>query len=333
MRRRRRDRTQHREIETERARARNLLRGVARRRDQRCPGRSRAACRASPRSSARRRSPPARASSSVPFHSTRAPKRRASATSVARERHAAGRAATSCRAAARGAGPPASARSRAGEKGVLVAVLRARDAVHGRQVECGQDARVGRQQRRDGVAPGRLPLERLAVVARELAVPREHAEEVELDVRVRIHELLHEPRRRARARRCRAPRAIRASSADARRSRRARACRPEIPSSPRTACPRDAARAAPGRRARSNDGGGDANDSRGSRRDWRDLSACAPAKFFANCHAARPLRDPRCKAHCSASRVRASVSRAPAAGFTPKCASHAADRGTDSRPA
>ena len=49
----------------------------------------------------------------------------------------------------------------------------------------------------DGVVPGNLPLERLAVVARELALPGEHAEEMELDVRMRIDELLHEPRRRA----------------------------------------------------------------------------------------------------------------------------------------
>ncbi len=83
------------------------------------------------------------------------------------------------------------------EERVLVAVRRAGDAVDGRQLQRGQDARVGRQQRRDRVAARHLPRERLPVVAVQFAVPRVHAEEVELDVRVRIDELLHEPRRRA----------------------------------------------------------------------------------------------------------------------------------------
>jgi hypothetical protein len=79
----------------------------------------------------------------------------------------------------------------------LVAVLRAGNAVDKGQVEGGEDARVGGQERRHGVVSRGLPLEGLAVVARELAVPREDAKEVKLDVRVRIHELLHEPRARA----------------------------------------------------------------------------------------------------------------------------------------
>ncbi len=46
-------------------------------------------------------------------------------------------------------------------------------------------------------APGALPRERLTVVADGIAVPLEDAEEVKLDVGVRIDEPLHQPRRGA----------------------------------------------------------------------------------------------------------------------------------------
>ena len=66
-----------------------------------------------------------------------------------------------------------------------------------RQQQRAQHERVRGQQRRDVEVARRLPRERLPVVPDRLAVPFEHAEEMELDVRVRIAEALHEPRRGA----------------------------------------------------------------------------------------------------------------------------------------
>ena len=52
------------------------------------------------------------------------------------------------------------------------------------------------------------------------------------------------------------------------------------------------------------DSGSDANEF-SAHAGRRALSAWAPARFLANCQATRPLRDPRCNANWSASRVRA----------------------------
>mgnify|MGYP003493122321 CR=1 FL=1 len=59
--------------------------------------------------------------------------------------------------------------------------------------ERSEHAGVGLQERRHLERAGTLPRERLAVVSDGLAVEREHAEEMELDVRVRIDVLLHDP--------------------------------------------------------------------------------------------------------------------------------------------
>ena len=66
-----------------------------------------------------------------------------------------------------------------------------------RQRQRAQHPRVGRQQRRDIEGAGDLPRKRLPVVADGLAVPFVDAEEMELDMRMRIDEALDEPRRRA----------------------------------------------------------------------------------------------------------------------------------------
>ena len=111
-----------------------------------------------------------------------------------------------------------------------------------------------------------------------LALPLEHAEEIELDVRVRIHELLHDPRRRAADGDARAPRAIRAR-ARARRSRPARACRRETPSSPRTACPRGRCASSTLPIRPQDHGRGDAHDRSRSRlrsRSTTSRATCAP---------------------------------------------------------
>ena len=86
---------------------------------------------------------------------------------------------------------------RACEKRGFSDIARHRDAADRRQRQRAQHERVGRQQRRDVEGAGDLPRERLPVVADGLAVPIEDAEEMELDVRMRIDEALDEPRRRA----------------------------------------------------------------------------------------------------------------------------------------
>ena len=92
---------------------------------------------------------------------------------------------------------PVERRLRAGEKRGLADILGQADAVHGRQQQRAQHERVRRQQGLHGEVARRLPDECLPVVADGLAGPVEHAKEMEQDMRVRIAESLHEPRRGA----------------------------------------------------------------------------------------------------------------------------------------
>jgi hypothetical protein len=69
--------------------------------------------------------------------------------------------------------------------------------VHARQRSARAARRVRGQERRHVETSRDLPLEFLAIVPDRLARPIEHAEKVQLDVRVRIAVALHEPRRGA----------------------------------------------------------------------------------------------------------------------------------------
>jgi hypothetical protein len=88
-------------------------------------------------------------------------------------------------------------RFRAGEERVLAERAGHRDAIDRRQQQRPQHERVRRQERRHVEPAGRLPRERLVVVAVRLAAPLEHAKEMKLDVRVRVDVALDEPRRSA----------------------------------------------------------------------------------------------------------------------------------------
>jgi hypothetical protein len=79
----------------------------------------------------------------------------------------------------------------------LADLRRVGDRVLGRQGERLEHRPVRRQHRPDGQRPEVLPRERLALAAVRLAAPRQHAEEVQADVGVRIGEDAGDPGIRA----------------------------------------------------------------------------------------------------------------------------------------
>ena len=201
------------------------------------------------------------------------------------------------------------------EKCTFIGIGCARDAVYRGQIERRENARIGGQQRRDGIAGWRLPGKRLSVVSVQFTVPSEHAEEMQLDVRVRVNEFLHEPGRGTAHGN---PEFLVQLAYEGRT--RAFVLLELAPRKFPVAGVRFAGRTLREQhRAVSPDQnrGGDTNEL-SAHAGRRVLSAWAPARFLANCQATRPLREPRCNANCSASRVRASVSRALAAGLMPK---------------
>ena len=190
-------RAEHREVERERARPLDVRARVARRGAQDALGPGPCAglgeCRRGPVHAGA--APGARVARS-PLSSTLAPRGRASATNAS--------ASARCRAMGQSfsrnwtsASPRSSAASARARNAASPSSLGHRDPVDRRQQQRAQHERVRGQQRRDVEASGHLPRERLPVVADGLAVPLEHAEEMQLDVRVRIPIPLHEPRRRA----------------------------------------------------------------------------------------------------------------------------------------
>ncbi len=208
---------------------------------------------------------------------------------------------------------------RAREERFLAQILRARDTHCRGQRERVEDASVGRQERRHVERPGTLPRERLAVVADRLAVEGEHAEEVELDVRVRVDVLLHDPGRGATHDDAELLDEL-ARERVARRLARLELPARELPVA-RVGLARGALREQHAAVGAHDDRG---RDARHAHRQGRRLNASCPAQSFANCQATRPERDPRCSANCSASRVRASASFALAGAPTPNDASQPA---------
>src|SRR5437899_1290259 len=89
---------------------------------------------------------------------------------------------------------------RAREKFVFADIVGIRHAANRRQRQSGQYARIRRQQRRDIERAWLLPRKGLSVMTERFADPAKHAEEVELDVRMRVDEFLRDPRRRVRDR-------------------------------------------------------------------------------------------------------------------------------------
>ena len=85
----------------------------------------------------------------------------------------------------------------ASEERFLAQIAGTADPVDGGQRQRGEHARVGGQQRRYVDRFRILPRERLPVAASGLAIPCDNAEEIDLDVGVRIDELLGKPGRRA----------------------------------------------------------------------------------------------------------------------------------------
>jgi hypothetical protein len=159
-------------------------------------------------------------------------------------------------------------------------------------------------------------------VADRLALPREDAEEVELDVRVRIDEALDEPRRGAADGE---PQLLVQLAVERRAGRLARfeLAAGELPVA-RVGLARGALRQQHLPVGPQDDRGRDANDARAHPAPGLRFSAAAPAWFFANCQAMRPLREPRCSANCSASRVRVSASRGDAGAPMPNVPSQPA---------
>src|SRR5439155_7203908 len=83
------------------------------------------------------------------------------------------------------------------EKIIFADVLGHGDSINRWQLERAKHRRVRRQQGFDVESARRLPCDRLAIAAMRLAIPGKHAKEIELDVRMGIHESLCEPRRDA----------------------------------------------------------------------------------------------------------------------------------------
>ncbi len=246
--------------------------------------------------------------------------------------------------------PASKARRASAEETRFADLRRHRDAVALRQRESREDRRIGGEQGPDGEASGRLPFERLAVVADRRAFELQHALEVELDVRVLVLVAAHEPWRGA----ADDDAELLVQFAIERIARRLAGLELAAGKLPvagvhlarRTLREQHAAIAQDHRGSDLDDGAfawhrrlgpfamlaGDSARRASSSRPLRvsphvlclRFSPAAPAWLFANCHATRPLREPRCNANCSASRVRASASRADDGAPIPNASSHPA---------
>ncbi len=168
---------------------------------------------------------------------------------------------------------------------------RMRDAIGIRQRERREHRRVGRQHRRHAGRAGPLPCQRRMHVVAQFAAPSGHPEEVEPHVGVLVDVLAHDPRRRRGHLDFQLLMQF-AHQRIARRLARLDLAAGKLPVARIEGVRRALAEQEAAVRAQDD-----------CRRDFGNLHLpeCLPAKSRANCQATRPLREPRCSAHCSAS--------------------------------